>query len=449
MKYSNNNYPKNPSPNKLVKSGLTVFAAVTLSLSVSVQAIVPEPAAKQSKPIAITGVTAHIGNGEVITDATIAFDKGIISFIGKNNAFVNAEKHDTLPMTGKHVYPGFILPNTQLGLVEVNAVRATRDQAERTQLNPSIRSISSYNTDSELIPTFRFNGILTAQIKPAGGLISGLSSLVSLDGWNWEDAAFATDTAMHINWPSIYSRKFDYATHTVKTEKNKHYQEQVDILTDLFQSASLYNASSKPNLKLAAAKKVLDGKVQFFIHTDGAREIVNGVKFAKSHGIKNIVIVGAREALIVADFIKQENVPVILSGVHMLPSSEDADIDQAYKLPFQLTQAGIKVAIGSSLAIEPQGARNLAFGAGRTVGYGLTKEQALSLITKNVAEILGVSHRIGTLEVGKEATLFVSQGDALDMRGNQLLKAYIQGRDIDLFGTQQQLYERYKNKYSE
>ena len=413
MKYSNNTYPNKLSPKNLVKSALTVFAAASLSLSVSVQAIVPTPAEKQSKPIAITGVTAHIGDGKVITDATIAFDEGVISFVGKNNALANPEKYESLSMNGKHIYPGFILPNTQLGLVEVNAVRATRDQAERTQLNPSIRSISSYNTDSELIPTFRFNGILTAQVKPAGGLISGLSSLVSLDGWNWEDAAFATDTAMHINWPSVYSRRFDYATYTVKTEKNKHYQEQIDILTNLFQSASLYSSSSKPNLKLAAAKKVLDGKVQFFIHTNGAREIVNGVKFAKSHGINNIVIVGAREALIVADFLKQENVPVILSGVHMLPSSEDADVDQAYKLPFQLTEAGIKVAIGSSLTIEPQGARNLAFGAGRTVGYGLTKEQALSLITKNVAEILGVSDRIGTLEVGKVADIIAMHNSPL------------------------------------
>ena len=355
--------------NNKMKFVSTVLASFILPLSLSVQALTPEPAPAQTKAIAITGVTAHIGNGEVIDNATITFNQGKITSIGKATASTNLANHQTIDLKGKHLYPGFILPNTQMGLVEVNAIRATRDQRESTQLNPSIRSITSYNTDSELIPTFRFNGILTAQIKPSGGMISGLSSLVSMDGWNWQDAAYAVDTGMHLNWPGVYTNRFDFATFTRKTEKNKGYKKQVQQLSELFDAASIYDSKSAVNLKLKAVKNLLDGKVQLFIHTNGAREIVNSVKFAKSYGIKNIVLVGASDALLVVDFLKQEDIPVILSGVHSLPKGEDDDVDQAFKLPAQLTKAGLKIAIGSSSTIQPQGARNLAFGAGTTAAY--------------------------------------------------------------------------------
>lgn len=415
-------------------------------IPVSLQALTPEPAGKQDTPIAITGVVAHIGNQTVITNATITFDEGKLTAVtGDTN--LDLSGHEIVPMTGKHVYPGFILPNTDVGLVEVNAVRASVDSKERGSQNPSVRALVAYNTDSEIIPTLRFNGILTAQVTPKGSLIAGTSSVVQLDAWNWEDAAVSADDGLHLYWPARFKRKVNYARGLLTMVENDKYESTVQQLQPLFDNASVYDPDQGINLKLAAVKRILDGQGALYIHANGAREIIAAIDFARNYKVPNVVLVGGAEALLVKDLLLEENIPVISNAVHSLPKSPDDDIDMPYKRAAALHAAGVKVGLASNTRQEPAGGRNLPFMAGTVAAYGMDKEAAVEMITRTNAEILGVDDRLGTLEVGKDATLFISDGDALDMRTNQVVKAYIQGRELNLDGTQQQLFDRFQRKY--
>ncbi len=429
---------------KRILASILVFAA--LLLLPAVNAIVPVPAEDQSEPIAIIGAIIHIGNGTVIGDGVITFDEGIITAVGSTNDGIDIRGHLVIDLQGQHLYPGFVLPNTTLGLSEVGSIRATSDVLEEGDINASVRSAIAYNTDSELIPTSRFNGILTAQATPEGGLISGSSSVFKLDGWNWEDAMLVADVGLHLHWPSLKQRRRSPETGLFETVDNENYQGQTQLLHSLFQNALTYTGEPL-NLNLAAMQPLLTGAAKLFIHTDEAKEIISAVRFARGYGIQEIVLVGGADALMVKDFLLAQSIPVIYERIHALPSREWHDVDAPFKTPFLLHDAGIKVGIGGGgTSLDRQ--RNLPFFAGTAAAYGLDRETALSLITLSNAEILGVSHRVGSLEVGKDATMFVSAGDALDMRTSQVLGAYIQGRDIDLFGTQQQLYERFREKYS-
>ncbi|HAG72487.1 MAG TPA: amidohydrolase [Gammaproteobacteria bacterium] len=426
---------------------LSVMATLLFSLLSGLSyAIVPIPAADQSGPIAIVGAIIHVGNGQVIGDGVITFDEGIITAVGSGSDNIDTRDHQIINLEGQHVYPGFILANTTLGLLEVGSIRATDDVYEAGDINASVRSAIAYNTDSELIPASRFNGILTAQVAPQGGLISGASSVFKLDGWNWEDAMLSEDVGLHMRWPSIKERSRNQQTGIFETSDNENYQAQVQLLNSLFQSAQTYSGSPL-NLNLAAMQPLMSGAAKLFVHADQAKEIISAIRFAQSFDIGDIVLVGGMDALMVKDFLVAEEISVIYERIHELPGQDWYDVDAPFKTPFLLQEAGIKVGIGGG-ATELQSQRNLPFFAGTAAAHGLDREDALSLITKNNAEILGVDDRVGTLETGKDATLFVSSGDALDMRTSQVLGAYIQGREIDLYGTQQELYERFREKYS-
>lgn len=426
---------------------LTKLLVLISCVSVSVvYALVPVPAEDQSEPIAITGAIIHVGNGVVIGEGIITFEDGVITAVGSVGDNIDTNGHRILDLQGQHVYPGFVLPNTTLGLLEVGSIRATADVLEEGDINASVRSAIAYNTDSELIPTQRFNGILTAQVTPEGGLISGSSSVFKLDGWNWEDAILKVDDGMHIHWPSYTTRRRDPESRRFETVDNENYDGQTQLLHSLFQNAQTYTGAPL-NLNLAAMQPVLSGAAKLFVHADRAREIISAIRFARNYGIEDVVLVGGLEALLVKDFLLMESIPVIFEQVHALPTMEWHDIDAPFKTPFLLREAGIKVGIGGG-GTELQSQRNLPFFAGTAAAHGLDRETALSLITSQNAEILGVDDRVGTLETGKDATMFMSTGDALDMRTSQVFGAYIQGRDIDLFGTQQELYERFREKYS-
>ena len=409
-------------------------------------AIVPVPAADQSEPIAITGAVIHVGNGMVINDGVITFNEGLITAVGTVTEGVDLVDHLLIDVQGRHVYPGFVLPNSTLGLIEVNGVRATSDVLEEGDINACVRSAIAYNTDSEIIPANRFNGILTAQVVPQGGLISGSSTVFKLDGWNWEDAMLAEDVGLHMHWPSYTQRRRNPETGLFETVDNENYEGQTQLLHSLFQDAQAYTGQPL-NLNLLAMRPLFNGVAKLFVHADEAKQIISAVRFARSYGVQDITLVGGADALSVKDFLLAQDIPVIYERIHELPLRDWQDVDTPFKAPFLLHNAGIKIGIGGgATSIDRQ--RNLPFFAGTAAAYGLDREIALTMITRVNAEILGVAERVGTLEVGKDATLFISEGDALDMRTSQVLGAYIQGRDIDLYGTQQQLYERFRDKYN-
>lgn len=410
----------------------------------------PVPAKPQTKPIALMGGIAHIGNGQVIQNSLITFDKGKLTAVADATTVkMDLSGYEVITITGKHVYPGFILPNSQVGLQEVSSIRAMNDNAERGEMNPNVRSQISYNTDSEYAPTFRFNGVLLAESTPTGGMISGTSSIMEMDGWNWEDATHTADVAVHMNWPSIMRRQFDMNTFTFAESANTDYEKQVNDISKFFSEALSYGAlaAKETNLKFEAMQGLFDGKKTLMLHANNPKEIVESVRFAQRSGVKRITIVGGLGAYWVADFLKENKIPVIIPSTHSLPSRADEDVDMPYKLPHLLTQAGVAVSIMDDGALH--GGRNLGFFAGTASAYGMSKEDALKTITSNTAKALGIDNRVGTLEVGKDATLFVSNGDALDYRGNVLAHAFISGKLMTLPGNQQELYERYSRKYGQ
>jgi len=426
-----------------------LLLSFSVVLASTVVALTPTPAPPQSQPIALVGGTIHIGNGQVIDRGVVTFAEGKITgvFGDPNNSQI--DRHQVIDVLGQHIYPGFISVDTDLGLREVDAVRHTRDETERGELNPSVRSLIAYNTDSEMIPTLRFNGLLTAQITPRGGLVSGSSSIVQLDAWNWEDAALVTDDAIHITWPSKKKREFDFTTFSVKTVDDKTYDERLLRLKALFQEAAAYrqaNLAEQGNLKFIAMTGLFSGEKSVFVATNEPTEIVDAVRFLREVGIPRVALKATDGALEVAEFLKAQEIPVIVTGLHRLPAERHHPIDQPFTLPTKLTAAGLTIALSNPSLMN---SRNLGFLAGTAAAYGLEREQALQTITANAAKILGIEDRLGTIEEGKNATLFISAGDALDMRGQRVSLAFIDGRQIELEGRQQQLFQRFKQKFSQ
>ena len=418
--------------------------------SFSSMAQVPAPGEKQKEPIAIMNAYAHLGNGEVIENSVITFEDGIITNVADATTIrMDLSKFKVIKAEGMHVYPGLIASNTIIGLEEIAAVRASRDQSETGDLNPNVRALIAYNTDSEIIPTTRFNGVLYAQTTPRGGRISGSSSVMDLDAWNWEDAVLKNDEGIHLNWPSKLSYPRWWLGET-EWRKNEDYDKQYEEVEIFFKDAVSYSAVSEPettNLKLEAMKGLFDGSKSLYIHTDRAKEILQSIQFALEMGVKKVVLVGGDEAYYVKDFLKENDIAVILEETLRLPSRTADPVDMPYQLPSLLHKAGIKVAIGQWG--EVMQVRNLPFSVGTAAAYGLGKEEALKMATLNAAEIMGVADKIGSLEKGKVASIVISRGDILDMNSNQMEYVFIEGREVNLDAHQQRLYKKFKEKFKD
>lgn len=428
-----------------MKTIKTIF--YVLMLFVGVTAFAQQtPAPAQSGAISITGVTAHIGDGTILNNATIVFNDGVITALGDAST---ATQGRVINANGMHVYPGIIAPAKSLGLVEVNAVRASDDQDEIGNLIPHIRGIIAYNAESKVVESMRPNGVLLAQTTPQGGRISGTSSIVQFDAWNWEDAAVKVDDAIHLNWPRSFRRGRWWVGEPRGYRPNDNYSEQIDEVRSFIKNARAYGKSTpaERNLAFEATLGLFNGDKQLFIYADGEKEIIDAVTFAKEMGIPKMVIVGGYHAYKITGFLKSNNVPVLVGEPHSLPGFEDDDYDLPYKLPKLLDDAGILVGLQNSGMSNFQ-TRNMPFYAGHVAGMGMDKERALQLITGNTAKILGIANSYGTLAVGKSATLFISKGDALDMRTNQLTHAFIDGRELSLETHQTELWKRYSEKYS-
>ena len=299
-----------------------------------------------------------------------------------------------------------------------------------------------------MVPTIRSNGILLAQIVPSGGRISGQSSLVYTQANNWEDAAFALDNCVHLSWPPRVLYRGWWAQRGL-TERNKKYGEGIEAIRVYFDAAKAYaqkKTVEHKNIKFETMKALFAQEKKLVVHVSDARSIMDAVKLLKPYGVE-IILQGATESWQVADFIKENNITVILGDVQSLPRREDSDIDQPYKTPAVLQAKGIPFAFSQSR----QGSwntRNLMFQAGQAVAFGLDKEAALTALTLNTAKILGVDKQVGSLEVGKNATLLVSKGDLLDMRSSILTAAYMAGRPVDLGNKQKELNEKYRARYN-
>ncbi len=425
-------------------SGVLIFTATGFSQPTIY------PALENNGIIFITHATIHVGNGNIINNGTIQINKGKIEKIGTDiPAPADAKVFD---VKGKQVYPGLINSITNLGLKEVESgVRGTNDYNELGNMNPSIRSIVAYNTDSKVINVLRSMGILLANVIPqdetgSGKLISGTSSVVQLDAWNYEDAAYKMDGQMHFNMPSLVLIRNRFSP-VPQEDPVKQALEQIENVKSFFKEAKAYLAEPvhrETNLNYEAPKKLFDKKQRLFVHCNAVKEMLLAIDFVKEFGFE-VVIVGGADSWQIAPLLKQNNIAVILGKSHSLPVANDDDVDQPFKTPYLLQKAGVLFAIADNDGTTR--GRNLMFNAGTAASYGLTKEEALSAITLNAAKILGIDNITGTLEEGKDANIIVSEGDILDMEHSIVDLAFIQGRKINLDNRQTQLAERYMYKY--
>lgn len=429
-----------------MKSSYTGLLATLFFFCLAVPALWaqnPVPGAPQAEKIAIINATIHVGNGQVIENGQILFSAGKIESVAgpTKRAFPD---YKVIDAKDKHIYPGLIALNTGLGLTEIGAVRATKDDREVGSMNPNVRAMIAYNTDSQIIPTVRSRGVLLAQTVPTGGTISGKSSVMQLDAWNFEDAVKAEDEGMHFNWP--WRQRYSWWTGTVRT--NDKYDQEIEELNIFLRQAKAYCAAGRSGatqLKLAAMCDVFKGKTKAYFHVDEARDIQAVVTLAKEHGMKP-VIVGGTEAYLVADFLKKEGVTVVLSSTQALPSGEDEDIDQAFKAPAQLAAAGVPFVISHGGYWEQ---RNLPFVVGTAIAYGLNYEKALQAVTLDAARLTGIDQQYGSLEAGKSATLIIVGGDLFDMRQSEVEHAFIDGRQVDLDNKQAFLNRKFREKYKQ
>lgn len=429
---------------------LAVSAVLILSPDLSAQN--PAPAAPQKKPVALTGGTIHPVSGNPIPGGIIVFDNGVITAVGNSSTPFDRDKTEVIDVSGKHIYPGSIALGSTVGLQEIASVRATLDFQEVGDLNPNARALIAYNTDSEVIPTLRSSGILIVQATPQGGVLSGASSVFHTDGWNWEDAVLKKDDGIWLNWPRYISSSFNFQDFSSSLKRNETRQATIDKLRQFFSDAKAYHELPFPNpvnLRLNALREVFDHNANLYIRADLAKDIVDAVTFARGYGIEKVVIVGAGEAGKVIGFLKENNVSVVLNELHRLPDHQDAYVYEPYSLPGRLLEGGIPTAV--SYHDEWWRVRNLNYQAGTAAGFsdGLSREEALRLVTLYPARILGIDRYAGSLEVGKHATLVVTDGDMLDMKTNIVEQAYIKGARVNLDDKQKRLYNKYREKYGQ
>ena len=404
------------------------------------------PASKQIRSILFINTTVHTGEGTVLYKSAVGFENGKITYVGNSE---NPPAFDqVIDATDKHIYPGFIATNSTLGLVEVDAVRATSDVDELGDFLPHVRTAIAYDAESKIVESMRPNGVLVAQVAPRGGRISGSSSVMQMDAWNWEDAIIKEDEGIHLNWPRPYSRGRYWLGEDPSLKVNKNYLYNIQKLKTFIENAKVYDSKQNPvHLPYQAMKGLFDGSKTIYLHATDEKQIVDGISYLKKIGLNSIVLVGGNDSPKHIKFLKENNIAVIVSRPHRLPDSEDEDPKQSFKLASQLIDAGILVSIDVSGRMERMYTRNLPFYAGSFAAYGIDKEVALQLISLNPAKILGVEDRLGSITEGKDATLFICEGDALDMRTNIIHHAFIGGREISLETHQTELWKRYSNKY--
>lgn len=409
------------------------------------------PGKAQQHPIALINANIYSVSGQVIKNGTLLFEEGVITSIAENQ-LTFPENTEIIDLKGHNVYPGLIAPYSQIGLVEIASVRATADYNEAGSYNPNAKAAVAYNPDSEVIPTIRSNGITTALVSPKGGVISGQSAVLHLDGWNSEDATVKDAAGLHINWPRMTVSNSPRVKDSPEKQLEK-ITESIQKLEDFFTEAKAYAKAQKadPELKkdirLDALIPVLNKSVPLIIQADEYKEIEAAVNFCKRFDLK-MILLGGRDAWKLSDLLVLNRVPVILYQTHALPFREDEDYDLPFKTPALLKEAGVKFCI-TKISSDMWDIRNLPFFAGTAAAHGLSKDDALKSITLWPAEILGIDKNYGSLEKGKSATLVVSKGDILDMQSSIIEWMFIDGRKVDLDDKHKKLYRKYEARYEE
>lgn len=423
---------------------LTTFLLAALFAAPVTKSSDEIPGLPQQHPIALLNGNVHTSTGFILKGAGIVFDSGRIVAIGTK--LILPEGAVEIDCRGKNIYPGFIAPLTTLGLTEIDAVRSTRDMSEVGSVNPNARAEVAYNPDSELIPTVRSHGVLIAHVVPADGLVSGTSSVMRLDGWTREDIAVVPREGIVVTWPRMDVVMSPWIKKS-PGEQKKEIQEQLTSLDELFRDARAYSLAAragidtnKRDIRMEAMRPVFESGMRVFASANSQRQIESVLDFAEKYQI-NVVIVGGYDARFVTDRLRKNGVPVIVQRVHSLPLREEDGYDAPYMLPLELSKAGVDFCLSDGGAWQQ---RNLPNQAGSLMAYGMKETDAVKAIALSAAKILGIDDRYGSIEVGKSATLFICDGDALDGKSNVVTHAWIDGRAVDLNNRHKTLAKKYR-----
>jgi imidazolonepropionase-like amidohydrolase len=408
------------------------------------------PSPQQSKPIVLKGATIHPVSGPDIPAGAIAFDRGKITAVGSDVPIPAGA--EVIDLSGKHIYPGLISANSVLGLIEVGAARATVDVSETGPINPNVRAVSSINPDSELIPVARSNGILTAHAVPEGGLVSGQSTVLRMDGWTPEEMTVRSPAAMHVRWPNLTLDHDPRARKSVK-DQQKDIDKALKQIRESFQAARAYwqarksgTPGFKSDLRWETLMPVFDRTLPLFVHADTVAQIESALAWAKEAQLK-IVLVGGHDAWRMIPQLRETDTPVIITLSTTVPIRRDDAYDAIFSNSAKLQKAGLRFCMAmDGRRSEAPHERNLPYEASMASAFGLPKEEAIKAVTLYPAQLLGLDDQLGSLQPGKAATLIVTTGDPLDFP-TQVEAAYIDGRKIDLSNRQTRLRDKYTEKY--
>ncbi len=405
----------------------------------------------QSQPVAVVNAIVHPVSGPAIEGGHVVFEGGRITAVGPGS-YTLSGPGTVIDATGKHVWPGLIGAVTQIGLTEIQAVRATVDFREVARVSPEVYAAVAVNPDSTIIPVTRANGVLAVGAFPSGGVIPGRASVLRLEGWTWEDMAVKRDAGIVLNWPMMRTVQAWWMDQN-EEEQQRRMRESLDAVDAAFDAAGAYAAAKKADpshltdVRWEAMRGVLpeagEKQLPVFISAADVDQITAAVAWAMDRKLRP-VIVGGQDAPLCADLLKTHGVPVIVTGTHNFPKRSDSEYDGAYTLPARLEAAGITWCLASTDDTAHE--RNLPYNAAIAVAHGLEHDAAIRGVTLSSARILGVGDELGSLEVGKAATLFISDGSPLEVT-TRIERAFIDGRGIDLSSKHTKLAEKYREKY--
>lgn len=396
----------------------------------------------------ITGIEIYTAVGEPIDNGAVGVQNGMITYVGKASRAPKEGYEATIDKTGLRLYPGLIATNTTLGLTEIFAVRATADYREVGDMNPNVRSISAYNAESEISETVLANGVLFAQVCPRGGVISGTSSVVVLEGWNWEDAAYHIDEGIHMSWPRLFKRERTPGEATRYTMDEK-YEVNLRDIRSFFDQSKAYAKRAVPlerDLRMESMRGIFSGEKRLYIAANNVKEIREAIAFKRELEIPKVTIVGGYDSWMAADLLRENEISVMVGRVNDLPRFAEDPIDANYTLPSKLAAANVLFCLEMDGDMETMQNRNLPFNAGTAIGYGLSEADALKAVTINAAKILGIDDRTGSIDVGKEANFLLTNGDLFDIRTSKIEAIYFKGLPIDISTRQEALGEKYRKK---
>ncbi len=432
---------------------LTVLLATLLATAAHAQDLVPS-AAQQQRPILIAGATIHTVSGQTIQDGYLLFDDGEIVSVSSSRPSTNNTNTETIDAEGLHVYPGLFSADTGLGLTELGLVRATRDANEVGPITPEVRAITAVNPDSTWLPVTRHNGIMLAAVFPTGGRVPGRASVIRLDGWTNDDLAILPDAGLVLSWPQMRPVNAWWMDKS-DAEQRKDIVDNVKQIDELFTNAESYfraraldrpsstRSQSQPaDLRFEAMAGVLDGTSPLLIRAQDIDQITAAVAWATGRGYRPI-IVGGRDAPIVAELLKQHDVPVIATSAFGFPKRADSNYDDSFTLPKRLQDAGLIWCLSGDGSWNE---RNLPYVAAKAAAFGLDPAHAIRSITLSPAEIFGVADTYGSVEQGKSATLIITDGNPLEVT-TEVKMAFIDGRRVNLATKQTELERKYREKY--